>query len=146
MNKQKQQTKHAHRERMVSIGIRAVGHVLQQSDSVYEILSDYIGLIRNHETAKISELVRKQNFHNCYPHNRDRILTRAVEALLWISVSGKYVSGEMLEFVLVPSFNSFVYISDAQQQQEIAWQNKELRPLIEKSFKQLKDEQQKLKA
>jgi hypothetical protein len=159
MNEQKQQLKHEHRDRMVRIGVRAIEHALLPENS--QIVKDYLDLIRNHETEKIAEMVRshREDFRQCFPASRERCLIRAVGALLELSITEKWVTTEdewptirafenaaSLQNVLIPAYNCFVFESDARQQEEINWQNRELWPRIEHSFQQLRSVEKKLKA
>jgi hypothetical protein len=136
MKQQKQQLKRQHRDRMVEIGIRAVEHVIQKSDSD---LRSYLDLIRNRDKVKIAEAIRKLAvLKDTRPVTREIILARGVEALLSLSISEKYTSGSILDFVFVPCSNSFVFVSDEDQQKEVNWQDINLRPLIDNSFEQLR--------
>lgn len=121
---------------MVEIGIRAVEHVIQKSDSD---LRSYLDLIRNRDKVKIAEAIRKLAvLKDTRPVTREIILARGVEALLSLSISEKYTSGSILDFVFVPCSNSFVFVSDEDQQKEVNWQDINLRPLIDNSFEQLR--------
>jgi hypothetical protein len=143
MKQQKQQLKHQHRDRMVEIGIRAVEHVIQGSDSD---LRSCLDLIRDRDRGKIAEAIRKLAVvKDTRPVTRETILARGVEALLSLSISDKYISGSILDFVFVPCSNSFVFVSDEAQKQEENWQNINLRPLIDDSFEQLRKAEDQLR-
>lgn len=140
---EREQLKHQHRDRLIAIGIRAIERVIQASDSG---IKSYLDVVRNRDRHQITEAIRHLAVEKeTRPVTRETILYRAAHALLSLSLSEKYINGLMLDQVLASSSNSFVFTDDAAQQKEIVWQDKNLRPLIEQSFKQLQTDENALR-
>lgn len=153
MNQQKQQLKHEHRDRMVQIGIEAVEHALRliPQNSEFKTVQEYLGLIRDHDVQQIAKLV--QQHRRIKPLSGDRYremfycenrLLEATRELLKLAITERYVSGDQLEFVFVPSWNN----SDRSEPEQLAqkqFQDSVLRPKIDQSFKQLQIAEKKFK-
>jgi hypothetical protein len=140
---ERERLKRQHRDRLIAIGIRAVDHVIQPSDLG---IKSYLDVVRNRDRHQITEAIRKLAVEKeTRPVTRESILHRAAHALLSLSISEKYINGLMLDQVLASSSNSFVFTDDTAQQKEIIWQDKNLRPLIDQSFKQLQADEKELR-
>ena len=147
MNLQKQQLKHEHRDRMVQIGITAIEHTLRylpEDESARRIISERLDKIRSHDLAELVKQVRR-DVKKSQSQNQVQRLMDATNELVLLVVSEKYISGEMLEFVLVPAWNS-LFMSDREMMNEMAWQKRILHPRIEDSFRELRIAEKKLGA
>lgn len=154
MYEQKQQLKHEHRDRLIAVGIRAIEHVLKPNDP--EVIREYLDVARTHNAARIREILRaqKEYFPTAQP-SRETFLLNAINGLFELAVTGKYVNAHtttmmsydanIIHRVFAPAYNSCVFESAKRQQNEINWQDRELRPLIEDSFEQLRTAEKQLK-
>jgi hypothetical protein len=139
---------------MIEIGSEAITHALHwipQNSGTFKMIQNYLGVIRDHDIPQITELV--QQHRKIKPLSGDRYretfycenrLLEATKELLKLSITERYVSGDMLEFVLVPSWNN----SDRTESEQLAekhFQDSVLRPKIESSFEQLRIAEKKLK-
>jgi hypothetical protein len=148
MNEQKQQLKHEHRDRLVEIGCLAIEHAsrsLPENDQTRKIISERLEAVRRGDITVILSQARRE-IKKTHPHTQASRLVDATGELILLAASEKYLSGDALDWVLVPAYNSFVFVSDQVQRDEIAWQEKTLHPRVEESFKQLRDAEKNLKA
>lgn len=145
----KERLKHEHRDRLVEIGRLAIEHasrVLPQDDQTQKIIRERLKGLRQGDIAVILAQVKRERKKPIHPSTQATRLIDATEELILLAASEKYLSGDALDWVLVPAYNSFVFVSDQEQQGEIAWQETTLHPKIEESFKQLRDGENNLKA
>ena len=146
--------KHEHRDRLVQIGIEAIEHALRlipQNSDLFKTVQEYLRLIRKNDVQQIAKLIQQHRRikpladKDLYFKEPEDRLVEATRELLQLSITEKYVSGDMLEFVLVPAWSNGDR-AESEQLAEKKFQDSVLRPKIEESFEQLRISEKKLKA
>ena len=124
--------KHQHRDRMVEIGIQAIEHALRflpQDNESWKVIVNRLQSIRD-RNIDITKIEPETEY------TQESCLRRASAGLAKLSVSEKWVSGDMLtSAVFVPCWDAGSFVGRGEEAQtEREWQDKTLYPLIEKLF------------
>ena len=133
--------KHKHRDHMVEIGIQAIEHSLR-----FLPQDNNTRLFVEHELANLRK--HNSNVNLLMPetvYTQESCIRRALNELIKLSVSEKWISGNMLSGpVFVPCWDTGSFVSREDMQAEAQWQNDNLYPQIERVFRDARESKDKI--
>jgi hypothetical protein len=145
----RQQLKYEHRDRLVQIGIQAIEHALrfQPSEQATKIIEQRLAALRENDLQIIKSVIHERISQT---YTKDNVLLAATVELCKLAVTEKYVSGQMLNCVLVKCWDAGIFlagadVSNREMHAEMDWQQANLVLLIQRSFEQLWEQEDLLK-
>jgi hypothetical protein len=147
----KEKLKHEHRDTLVQIGVRAVEHALrfEPEAQVKKTVEQRLDSLRRNDLSSartiIQEYDRKREQRSLV-YSKETLLLGATVELFRIATSEKYISGNALDTIFIRCWDAGTFVDyPTEPQIEDTWQYKELRPLVEKAFQRLWDEERLLR-
>jgi hypothetical protein len=133
-----QQSKHQHRDQLVRIGIDAVEHALRflpRGNPTREIVEERLAALRSGEARQMIASIRRET-----EYTQESCIRRASNELLKLSVSEKWLSGQMLTGnVFVPCWDAGSFVGRGEEMDiESKWQDDNLYPQIETAFEKVR--------
>jgi hypothetical protein len=150
IKKIKQVLKHQHRDELVQIGIRAIEHALRlkPDQATTQVIQQRLSDLRNNDTSAAAEIIREHDetrnrvahrLASPVPYTKENVLLSATVELFRLATTEKYASGYMLDAIFVKCWDAGIFVGrdDTELHDEMNWQEKELRPLVQQAFESL---------
>jgi hypothetical protein len=158
IKKNKQDLKHQHRDELVQIGIRAIEHALRfrPDQKMTQVIQQRLSDLRNNDTSRAADIIRDDDerrrrvasrLASPVPYTKENVLLSATVELFRLATTEKYASGSMLETIFVKCWDAGIFVGrdDTELHDEMNWQEKELRPLVQRAFERLWTAEDQLK-